>query len=46
MNVTLDAAYEEACAALGAAIVTQRLLSAEVERLAAENEQLRAQLGE
>ena len=33
MNVSLEAAYAEACKALGEAIVTQRLLSAEVQRL-------------
>lgn len=33
MNVTIEAAYAEACRALGEAIVTQRLLSAEVIRL-------------
>ena len=33
MDVTLEDAYAEACRALGEAIVTQRLLSAEVQRL-------------
>lgn len=33
MDITLNAAYAEACQALGEAIVTQRLLSAEVARL-------------
>lgn len=33
MNVTLEDAYAEACRALGESIVTQRLLSAEVQRL-------------
>lgn len=36
MNVTLEAAYAEACQALGEATVTQRLLSAEVQRLSDE----------
>lgn len=36
MNVTLEAAYAEACHALGESIVRERLLSAEVERLSSE----------
>lgn len=41
MDVTLEDAYAEACRALGESIVTQRLLSAEVHRLATENQALR-----
>lgn len=33
MQVTIEDAYAEACRALGESIVTQRLLSAEVQRL-------------
>lgn len=36
MQVTIEDAYAEACRALGEAIVTQRLLAAEVQRLAPE----------
>lgn len=36
MNVTIEDAYREACAALGEAIVTQRLLTAELQRLTPE----------
>lgn len=36
MNVTLEAAYREACLALGEAVVRERLLTAEVQRLSAE----------
>lgn len=42
VNVTLDRAYAEACQALGEALVTQRLLGAEVARLTAEVEALTA----
>lgn len=35
MNVPLEAAYREACLALGEALVIQRLQSAELLRLAA-----------
>lgn len=42
MNVTIEDAYAEACRALGDALVTQRLLGAEVQRLTAENEALKA----
>lgn len=33
MNVTLEDAYREACQALGEAIIRERLLTAEVQRL-------------
>ena len=36
MNVTIEDAYREACTALGEAVVRERLLSAEVQRLTAE----------
>lgn len=35
MNVNLEDAYAEACRALGESIVRERLLSAEIQRLAA-----------
>lgn len=41
MNVTLEDAYAEACRALGEATVRERLLTAEIQRLTAENEALR-----
>jgi len=43
MDVTLDQAYAEACRALGEAIVTQRLLGAELGRVTAERDNLAAQ---
>lgn len=36
MQVTIEDAYREACAALGESIVQQRLLAAEVQRLTPE----------
>lgn len=36
MDVTLQDAYSEACKALGEAIVTQRLMGAEIARLSSE----------
>lgn len=33
MNVSIEDAYREACLALGEAVVRERLLSAEVQRL-------------
>jgi hypothetical protein len=39
MNVTLEEAYAEACRALGESIVTQRLLSAELEKLTSQKPQ-------
>lgn len=38
MNVTLEDAYAEACRALGESIVRERLLTAELQRLAAETQ--------
>lgn len=42
VNVTLEAAYREACQALGEATVRERLLTAEVERLTQQVEALSA----
>ena len=39
MNVNLEQAYDEACRALGEAIVRERLLSAELQRLTTDAEQ-------
>jgi len=33
MNVTIEQAFTEACCALGEAVINQRLLSAEIQRL-------------
>jgi len=41
VNVTLEQAYAEGCKALGEALIRERLLTAEVQRLTAENEALR-----
>lgn len=42
MNVSLEDAYREACLALGEAVVRERFLSAEVQRLTAEQSDLPA----
>lgn len=41
-TVSLQAAYDEACRALGAATVREKFLMDEIDRLAAENAALRA----
>ena len=41
--VTLEEAYREACTALGEAVVQQRLLAAEIDRLRSEVERLRGE---
>lgn len=38
MNIPIERAYQEACTALGEALVVQRLLSAEIARLQAEGD--------
>lgn len=41
MNVTLEEAHREACLALGEAIVAQRLMAGEMQRMAEETVRLR-----
>ena len=41
IQVSIEDAYAEACKALGDATVRERLLTAEIQRLTAENEALR-----
>lgn len=43
MNVSLDAAYKEACTALGEQVVIQRLLTQEVATLTARVAELEAE---
>lgn len=40
MDVTIEDAYREACLALGEGVVRERLLTAEMQRLAAERDDL------